>query len=113
MDGTVIPIFFFAAVAAVWGAYILTRHKERMALIDKGTGAEDIKSLYSRDRSQVSPLSHVKWGMILIGIGVAILLSMWLRDAYMVGEGVFPGLIAFFGGFALIVFYFIAKRKTA
>lgn len=112
MGGIVIPIFLFACIAAVWGAYILTRHKERMMLIEKGTGAEDIKSLYARDRRNFSPLSHLKWGMILIGVGVAVLFSMWLREAYMVEEGVYPGLIALLGGAALIVFYFIARRKA-
>ena len=81
-------------------------------MIEKGMGAEDIKSLYARNPWRSSPLNSLKWGMICIGVGLAILLGMWLREAYMVGEGVFPGLIALFGGLGLIVFYFAAHRKA-
>ncbi len=110
-DGIVVPIFFFVCVAAIWGAYILTRHKERMVLIDKGTGAEEIKSLYSRNRLHVHPLTNLKWGIVLVCIGVAILLAMWLQETFMVRDGVYPGLIALLGGLGLIVFYFFARRK--
>jgi hypothetical protein len=108
----IVPVFFFVTVAAIWGGYILTRHKERMAMIQKGMEAEDIKSLYARAAWHISPLASLKWGMVLIGVGVAVLVGMWLRDAYMVGEGVYPGLIALLGGLGLIVFYFIARRKA-
>ncbi len=110
-EGIVVPIFFFVCVAAIWGAYILTRHKERMVLIDKGTGAEEIKSLYSRNRLQLQPLTNLKWGIVLVGIGIAILLAMWLQDTFMFRDGVYPGLIALLGGLGLIVFYFVARRK--
>lgn len=112
MEPVIAVTFFFGTIVAIWGGFILTRHKERMALIEKGTDAEDIKSLYARERRLFSPLANLKWGMILIGVGVAILLAMWLRDVYMVGEGVFPGMIALLGGIALIVYYFIAQRKA-
>jgi len=107
-----VPIFMFACIAAVWASFILTRHKERMVMIEKGMAAEEIKSLYARGAWRSNPLSSLKWGMICIGVGLAILLGMWLRDAYMVSEGVFPGLIALFGGAGLIVFYFLTPRKT-
>ena len=109
--GLIIPIFFFACVAAVWGAFILTRHKERMAMIEKGMAAEDIKSLYARQTWHGDPHNSLKWGMIFIGVGAAILVGMWLRDAYMVNEGVYPGLIALFGGLGLVLFYIIAGRR--
>ena len=41
-----IPIFFFAAIAAVLAAYILTRHKERITIIEKGLKADDYAGLY-------------------------------------------------------------------
>lgn len=113
MNDVVGIIFFFASVVIVWGGFILTRHKERMALIEKGTGAEDIKSLYARERRTFSPLSNLKWGMILIGVGVAILFAMWLREVYMMDEGVFPGMIALLGGLALVIFYLFARKKAS
>jgi hypothetical protein len=110
--GIIVPIFFFLCTAAVWGAYVFTRHRERMIMIEKGLKSDEIKSLYERGTFRLNPMSSLKWGMIFIGIGIAILLGAYLRDAYMMSESVFPGLIALFGGLGLFVFYFIANRKT-
>lgn len=108
----IVPIFFFVTVGVIWGAYILTRHKERLNMIEKGLKADEIRSLYSRAAGRTNPLASLKWGMIFVGIGLAVLLGIWLHEAYLVQEGVFPGLIALFGGAGLIVFYLIARKKV-
>ncbi len=107
-----IPIVFFLTIAAIWGAIILARHKERMTMIEKGLKAEDIKSLYERQTLRVNPLSSLKWGMVLVCIGIAIILGIWLRDNYVFNDGIIPGLIAAFGGVGLVLFYFIAGKKA-
>jgi hypothetical protein len=104
-------VFFFGSIALIWGSTILTRHKERMSMIDRGLKAEDIKSLYERQALRVDPLSALKWGIVLVCVGIAIMLGIWLRDNYFFNDGVFPGLIAAFGGAGLILFYFIASKK--
>ena len=109
----VVGIFFFLSIVVVWGTYILTRHKQRMSIIEKGTNPEDIKAMYDRRPWLVNPLSSLKWGIIFIFIGAAVLLSIWLRQNFYVNEGVFPGMIALFGGAGLVLFYFIANRKKA
>jgi hypothetical protein len=111
--GIVVPVVLFACVAAVLVEAIVTRHKERMAMIEKGMAAEEIKSLYARPTGRGDPLASMKWGIIFIGTGVAILLGMWLRETYLVSEGVFPGLIALLAGLGLIIFYFLAKRRAS
>lgn len=111
-DGIVVPIFFFLCVAVIWGAFILTRHKERISMIDKGLKSDDIKALYAGRIWKISPLSSLKWGMIFIGIGLAVLLASWLHNVYMWDEGVYPGLITLFGGLGLLCFYLIAQRKV-
>ena len=106
-----VPIVFFLAVAAIWGVIILARHKERMTMIERGLKSEDIKSLYERQTLRVNPLSSLKWGMVLVCVGIAIILGIWLRDNYMFNDGIIPGLIATFGGIGLVFFYFITKKK--
>jgi hypothetical protein len=108
----IVPIIFFITVGVIWGAYILTRHKERITMIEKGLKADEIKSLYARAAGRVNPLVSLKWGIIFVAIGLAVLLGVWLRETYLVQEGVFPGLIALFGGAGLIVFYMIARKKV-
>ncbi len=107
-----IPIIFFLVVGAVWGAFILTRHRERVSMIEKGLKAEDIKSLYERQTFKASPLFSLKWGMVLICVGIAIMLGIWLRENYIFNDGIIPGLIATFGGVGLVLFYLIASKKA-
>jgi hypothetical protein len=107
-----IPIVFFSAIAAVIGAFILTRHKERITIIEKGLKAEDYTALYRSAGKQVFPLSSLKWGLILLLIGVSVLVGLWLRQAYGVEEGVFFGLVALAAGIGLLIFYAIAKKQV-
>lgn len=109
---TLIPIVFFLTIGGVIALGMLARHKERMTMIDKGLKAEDIKSMYERGTLRANPLSSLKWGMIFVAIGVAVVISIWLNDVYYVGEGIFPALISLFGGLGLIAFYFIASKKV-
>ena len=113
MDGPeiLIPLVLFLTIGAVIGSYILTRHKERLNMIDKGMKAEDIKSLYQKQMFQINPLSSLKWGMVLVFVGIAIIIGIWLRDNYMFNDGIIPGMIATCGGLALVLFYFNAGRK--
>lgn len=107
-----IPLVLFLTTGGVWGVFILSRHKERMNMIEKGMNAEDIKSLYQRQMLQVNPLSSLKWGIILSFVGVAIILGMWLRNYFLFDEGIFFGLIALLGGLGLVLFYFIASKRV-
>ena len=108
----VVPVLFFSAVAGIWIVYLVARHKERVMLIEKGTGSEEIKSLYLRRIGRPNPLASLKWGLVFIGVGAAVLLGMWLRNTFMMDEGVFPALISLFGGLGLLFFYFIARKRT-
>ena len=107
-----IPIVFFFTIGAVIGTFLLTRHKERMNMIEKGLKAEDIKSLYDRQTWKTDPLTSLKWGMVLVCVGVAIMLGVWLRENYIFNDGIIPGLIATFGGVGLVLFYVIAGKKA-
>jgi len=106
-----VPLVFFLTVGGIWGFLILTKHKERMTMIEKGLKAEDIKSLYERGTLRINPLSSLKWGIVFVAIGIAVLTGMHLHSNYHMEEGVYPALIALFGGIGLIVFYTIANRR--
>lgn len=113
MEGAevLIPMVFFITVGAIWGLIALTRHKERMTMIEKGLKGEDIKSMYERGTMRINPLSSMKWGLVFTNVGIAILVGLWLRQNFNVDEGVYPGLIALLGGLGLMSFYKIASKK--
>jgi len=108
----VIPLSLFLTVGVIWGGYILSRHRERMAIIEKGLNPQDLKALYERAARPASPLLSLKWGIVFVAIGAAVLIGMWLHAAFGVDEGAIAGLIAMMGGIGLIVFYVIAGRKA-
>lgn len=111
VTGIVALVFFFTTVVLITGGIILTRHKERMSIIEKGLDTEEIKALYTRGVWKTSPLGSLKWGILFVALGLAILAGMWLHEVYFVKEGAIFGLIALFSGLALLIFYSIARRK--
>ncbi|MCK4462507.1 MAG: hypothetical protein KAW46_11925 [candidate division Zixibacteria bacterium] len=79
----------------------------RNRLIDKGLVEEGVKSLYPKI---VSPaLSNLKWGLVLLGIGVASMISFWLPDT--ISEEGTLGLICIFAGVAFLIYYAIANQR--
>lgn len=107
----IIPVVFFLMTGLVLGLWLLTRHKERITMIERGLKAEEIRSFYARGILRANPLASLKWGIVFVSIGVAVILGMWLRSVFYVTEGIFPALIALCGGTGLIIFYRIASRK--
>jgi hypothetical protein len=107
-----IPIFLFGATAVVLWKFLETRHKERMAIIDKALDPVAYKELYSRQMFRISPLSNLKWGLIALFVGVGIFWGMQLDAKYGTEQFIAP-FVFICGGIALVLFYFIAARKPA
>jgi hypothetical protein len=107
-----VPVMFFLVCGAVAAFALFTRHRERITMLEKGLGPEDIRKLYMSGRS-VNPLASLKWGMVFAGVGLAGLVGMWFEQAYAVPDGIYPSLVALFGGLALILFHSMARRRLA
>jgi hypothetical protein len=114
--GVFIPIFLFGAIAAVLLTYYDGRHKERMAMIEKGVNPADFKSTTPMVNPlrflQGNVLSNLKWGLLFIFIGAGWLVGEQLQ--YYIGfheESAIFGCILITGGLALIIFYLIAAKK--
>jgi hypothetical protein len=109
-----IPITMFLAVALVLFKFFDDRHRERMAIIDKGLVKEEVKYLYARGRSStINPFSSLKWGMLAAFIGAGILTGSLLSVTFpWIEEGpLMSGCIFLFGGIGLMLFYSIASHK--
>ena len=114
MDFTGVAIMtgFFFTTVAVWGSYIFTRHRERVMILEKGLSPAEMKALYERSSQRIKPLSSLKWGILLVAVGVAVLLGMWADATYELEEHIYPALISLCGGIGLLVFYLIARKKV-
>jgi hypothetical protein len=110
-----IPITMFASIAFILFKFFDDRHRERMAIIEKGLVKEDVKFLYTSTHTwRVNPLSALKWGMLASFIGLGILLSAFLTPAFpwINDDQLTAGLIFFVGGLGLILFYGISAKKV-
>jgi hypothetical protein len=108
-----IPITMFLSFAFVIFKFFDDRHRERMAIIDKGLVKEDVKFLYSSSYTwRVNPLSSLKWGMLAAFIGLGILTSAIVGMQFpWIVEKLTAGFIFLFGGIGLILFYALASKK--
>jgi hypothetical protein len=117
MDHDLVPaivsVAFFLTIAAVWGAFLFTRHRERMAIIEKGLAPEEIRSLYKRERTSAYPLASLKWGLVLAFVGLAAGIGAFLSNLGAFPDGVVIAIACCAGGIGLIVFYLIARKQVA
>jgi hypothetical protein len=112
MEDIFVPIFLFGATALVLWKYYDGRHRERMAMIEKGITPTQAQTGWLKQFVS-NPLSNLKWGLLGIFVGIGIFVGHWLHEALGINDGAaFFGSALISGGVALVIYYFIASRKT-
>jgi len=112
MEVLIAFIALFATIFGIMYVFYTTRNKERLALIEKGadatlfnTGKEGLKSSWNWGKFTL------KIGMLAMGISVGIIIAAILAQNSAIDEdALYPAMIFFFGGLALVLFYVIDKR---
>jgi hypothetical protein len=118
-DSPVLPfIAFFAMAFGIVYISVTARHRQRMAMIEKGMVPGDLGA----DRSHGGRLT-LKFGLLMVGIGLGILMGYglsWVMPAPPSPYDQDPDnpvpyffSILFCGGLALIADHFIAARKRS
>jgi hypothetical protein len=97
VPAVIVLIYYFSRKA---------KHKERLALIEKGMDA----SIFIKEESPFHKI--LMWGMLIGGIGLGLLLG-YVLSVYtqMEKETIMPILALLFGGLGLIGYY-IYRKKT-
>ena len=109
LTGVLIVFVIFSAAAFV--IKVISDNRIRRRIIEAGQVDEKVKYLYFRSGKQIAePLSSVKWGMVLVAIGLALLLGQMFP--YDITEMMTIGFMSLFAGFAFLIYYFIQKGKT-
>ena len=107
MPGELIPIVLFVIVPVI--IKIVSDNSVRKMLIEKGMVDENIKYLYGSKFDRGVP-GALKWGMVCTALGLAIYVGQ-IAAPDIRHEMTLAGMLIF-GGLALILYYFIARRMT-
>jgi len=105
MKEVLIPAIVFFSFVYIIKAFF--DYRLRRLLIEKGMVDENIKYLYSK-QSSPQPLASLKWGMVLIGLGLALLLYALFPDE--ISEQTTFGFMFLFAGIGFMIYYFIANK---
>jgi hypothetical protein len=100
-----VSVAAFAGIFGIIYVFLMTRHRERMSMLEKGINASLFTSK-SNSKSQT-----LKFGMFCIGIATGILIGNVLETAYFFEDSVaYLSMIFLFGGLSLVL-HFIIDRK--
>ena len=69
---------------------------------------EKVKSLFTR-QAYLQRLSSLKWGMVLVSIGLSLLISYIWPNLFTDGGTI--GLMFLFAGIAFLIYYNIAQKQ--
>lgn len=95
----IIPIAAFAMVFGIVYIIIISKHREKMNLIEKGIDPSIFKN---QDETSKNP---VKSGLILLAVGLGLMVGSWIDKTNILpldGVGV-PSFICLFIGIALLI----------
>jgi hypothetical protein len=101
-------------VIVVFGTFFLALksyldYRTRKQLIERGKVDETVKFLYQNQGEALVP-SSLKWGLVALGIGLAVLIGQLFVPWDYQGE-VTISLMFIFGGVGLIIHYIIADKR--
>ncbi len=112
MEPLIVIVFLIGGATIVAYTFFSSRHKERMAMIEKGLKPADYKGVeLSSLTMQTNPLSNLKWGLLALFIGVGFFTGLAMHEVANFQRSFSFALMLIFGGVGLIVFYFIASKK--
>jgi hypothetical protein len=101
-------VSFLGCIFGVFYLFYVTRHRERMALIQKG---EDAGLFYPADKtlSQMRRFTILNISLTFIGIGLGTTLAIFLYDA--IGKpAIYPACIFTMSGLGLLISFFMNRK---
>lgn len=96
-----VPLGFFALIFGI----VYMNKRENLAMIDKGLNPKTSRG--------PEPFRYLKWGLLLVGAGVGLLLAFFIDNAVRAHdpEAIYFSLIAIGGGIGLIISYRMEMKE--
>jgi hypothetical protein len=108
----IIAPLIFIVIFGIFYLFVSSRHKERMALIEKGVDASIFYSQKPKNRDLFSMII-MNFALLLMSIGLAIFLAAIMHDFFDVRESIaFPGAIFTISGLGLFIGYKLTIKIT-
>jgi O-antigen ligase len=107
MDSEIIIVpLFFAAIFGIVYITVTARHRQRMAMIEKGMDPSLIG-----DKPEIH--KSLRNGLFLLGVGLGLFLGHLMQLSMFVDDNPLPYFIMVMlcGGAALIIYHWIVRRK--
>lgn len=102
----IVSIGSFAAIFGIIYVYLMTRHRERMSMLEKGVSVSPFNSI------KYSNFLTLKYGMLLVGIAIGILMGHVAAYQWGVAKSTaFLAMLFLFGGLSLILNYLIVRKS--
>ncbi|RZJ84868.1 MAG: hypothetical protein EOO20_20720 [Chryseobacterium sp.] len=101
----IVSITLFAAVFGMVYVFLMTRHRERMSILEKGLDTSPFLSKATNN------LLALKYGLFLVGIAIGLIAGYALQSWGMDESVSFASMVCFFGGLSLIIGYLIVKHQ--
>ncbi|MDD3732138.1 MAG: hypothetical protein PHU88_07175 [candidate division Zixibacteria bacterium] len=98
-------IVFFSIVTVIKMALA---HKTKIKILDRGIEEKGLQNFFAA-QFELYSLSSIKWGMVLVGIGLAALVSQLFPREFT--DEAALGLIFIFAGLGFLIYYPIAERR--
>ena len=103
----IITVSGFASVFGIIYVFLMTRYRERMAMIERNVDA----SLFVIKENAISPT--LKFGMLFVGIGLGIITAELLHEYSDFNRGAaYFSMTFLFGGVSLILNFLIERKLT-
>lgn len=100
-----VSIAAFAGIFGIVYVFLMTRHRERMSMLEKGVNAS---IFFSKNNTKSQTL---KFGMLCVGVAIGILIGNVLSESFYFEDSVaFLSMIFLFGGLSLILNFFIDRK---
>lgn len=105
MTEDLIPIIFFIVVFLI--VKLIYDYKLQRLALEKGLVDQNLKLPFG-DRFESRGPAALKWGFVMVGLGLAIVIGRMFPDD--MAEQVTIGCIFLFAGLGLVLYYFVANR---
>jgi hypothetical protein len=114
MDENLAPVFILFVIGyfTLELVKVVMENRLRQKLVDKGLVDEKIKPLF-QFRPLAQSASALKWGMVLIAVGLAFFFAYGIQRWVPAGvrDEITAGAVFFMAGLAMVVYYAIARGQ--